>query len=66
MGIHHTYKTQRGERSLKKQLKQSQRLEKSQRRKQIKQKQKSSDTYVAEPNEVITMELLTNPEINKK
>ena len=64
MGIHHTYKSQRGERSLRKQAKQEQLQRKAQQRKRDKQQEKNSDVYVVPDNEVVTLETLTNP--NKK
>ena len=64
MGIHHTYKSQRGERSLRKQAKQEQLQRKAQQRKRNKQQEKNSNVYVVPDNEVVTLETLTNP--NKK
>ena len=64
MGIHHTYKSQRGERSLRKQAKQEQLQRKAQQRKRDKQQENNSDVYVVPENEVVTLETLTNP--NKK
>ena len=64
MGIHHTYKSQRGERSLRKQAKQEELQRKAQQRKQQKQQQKESNVYVAPVDEIITLDTLTNP--NKK
>ena len=64
MGIHHTYKSQRGERSLRKQAKQEQLQRKAQQRKRHRQQENNSDVYVVPENEVVTLETLTNP--NKK
>lgn len=64
MGIHHTYKSQRGERSLRKQAKQAELQRKAQQRKLKKQSQFNSDVYVVPDNEVVTLDTLTNP--NKK
>lgn len=61
MGIHHTYKSQRGERSLKKQQKQARLDRRARERKIKKQQQQDNDTYVAAPDEIITLDLLTNP-----
>ena len=61
MGIHHTYKSQRGERSLRKQAKQEQLQRKAQQRKLKKQSQSNSDVYVVPENEVVTLDTLTNP-----
>ena len=64
MGIHHTYKSQRGERSLRKQAKQEELNRKAQQRKQQKQSSTDSNVYVVPENEVVTLDTLTNP--NKK
>ena len=61
MGIHHTYKSQRGERSLRKQAKQEELKRKAQQRKHQKQSQSNSDVYVVPENEVVTLDTLTNP-----
>ena len=61
MGIHHTYKSQRGERSLRKQAKQAELKRKAQQRKLEKQSQSNSDVYVVPANEVVTLDTLTNP-----
>ena len=61
MGIHHTYKSQRGERSLRKQAKQEQLQRKAQQRKLDKQSQSNSGVYVVPENEVVTLDTLTNP-----
>lgn len=63
MGIHHTYKSQRGERSLRKQAKQAELQRRAKQRKEQKQP-KESDVYVVPTDEVVTLETLTNP--NKK
>ena len=65
MGIHHTYKSQRGERSLQKQQKQEERKRKAkQRQRQRSQNNVQGDVYVVPENEVLTLDALTNP--NKK
>lgn len=64
MGIHHTYKSQRGERSLRKQAKQEELQRKAQDRKKQKQQQENSEMYVVPTDEIVTLETLTNP--NKK
>lgn len=61
MGIHHTYKSQRGERSLRKQAKQEELRRKSRQRKQEKKINSSSDTYVVPENEIVTLDILTRP-----
>jgi hypothetical protein len=65
MGIHHTYKSQRGERSLQKQQKQEELQRRAQQRqRQKKQQTKHTDVYVVPENEIVTLDTLTNP--NKK
>ena len=61
MGIHHTYKSQAGERALKKQGKQLERQRRSRNRKILKQQQENKSNYKVPVNTVITMDLLTNP-----
>lgn len=61
MGIHHTYKSQRGERSLRKQAKQAELQRKAQRRKQQKQANNDSKVYVVPEDEIVTLETLTTP-----
>ena len=61
MGIHHTYKSQRGERSLRKQARQAELQRKAQQRKQQKQLESDSEVYVVPENEVVTLDTLTNP-----
>ncbi len=63
MGIHYTYKAQRGERSLKKQQKQEERQRRSNARKIKKQLDKENNQTLTFPeNEVITLDHLTNPD----
>jgi len=62
MGIHHTYKSNRGERSLAKRQKQEELHNRSSQRKKIIQQQKEADVYVVPENEVVTLDTLTNPE----
>jgi hypothetical protein len=64
MGIHHTYKSQRGERSLRKQAKQAELQRKAQQRKQQKQLDCNDKVYVVPDHEIVTLDTLTNP--NKK
>ena len=62
MGIHHTYKAQRGERSAKKQAKQMDRQRRSRNRKILKQQQEpNNNTLVLKPNETLTLDMLTDP-----
>lgn len=61
MGIHHTYKSQRGERSLRKQAKQEELQRKAELRKKQKQKEKHSSVYVMPEDQVLTLDILTNP-----
>ena len=61
MGIHHTYKSQAGERALKKQGKQLERQRRSQNRKILKQQKEKSGNSPVSVNTTITMDLLTNP-----
>ena len=65
MGIHHTYKSNRGERSLAKQQKQEELRRRAQRRQQQKQKIKADDVYVVPEDEVVTLDILTNPNKTK-
>ena len=66
MGIHHTYKSQAGERALKKQEKQMERQRRSRNRKVLKQQQENKSNYKVPVNTVITMDLLTGPKKNGK
>jgi hypothetical protein len=61
MGIHHTYKSNRGERSLAKQQKQAELRRRAQQRQKQKQKVKEEDVYVVPTDEVVTLDILTNP-----
>jgi hypothetical protein len=61
MGIHHTYKSNRGERSLAKQQKQEELRRRAQQRQKQKQKVKEEDVYVVPNDEVVTLDILTNP-----
>jgi hypothetical protein len=62
MGIHHTYKSQRGERAERKQAKQDALQEKSNARKARKKSEEQNDTIVVPENQIITLDFLTNPE----
>ena len=68
MGIHYTYKSQSGERNLRKQQKQEELRRRSEERKQSKeqaQAQAPVDVYVVPDNEVVTLDHLTNPDLKK-
>ena len=66
MGIHYTYKSQSGERNLRKQQKQDQLRRRSDQRKQSrKQPETDTDVYVVPSNEVVTLDHLTNPDLKK-
>lgn len=62
MGIHYTYKSTRGEKDLQKRQKQKELQRRSNQRKKIKQQQKESDVYVVPENEIVTLDILTNPD----
>ena len=66
MGIHHTYKSQAGERALKKQEKQMDRQRRSRNRKILRQQQKKENTFSVPVNTCITMDMLTDPNKNDK
>ena len=66
MGIHHTYKSQAGERALKKQSKQLERQRRSRNRKILKQQQQNKSNFSVPVNTTITMDLLTDPNKNGK
>ena len=67
MGIHYTYKAQKGERSLKRQKKQMDRQQRSRNRKILKQQHKPDDNMlVLKPNETLTLDMLTDPKRNGK
>ena len=62
MGIHYTYKAQKGERSLKRQKKQMDRQRHSRNRKILKQQHEpDNNTLVLNPNETLTLDMLTDP-----
>ena len=66
MGIHYTYKSQSGERNLRKQQKQDQLRSRSDQRKQSREQTKpTTDVYVVPDNEVVTLDHLTNPDLKK-
>ena len=68
MGIHYTYKSQSGERNLRKQQKQEELRRRSDGRKQSRdqeQTQAQKDVYVVPGNEVVTLDHLTNPDLKK-
>lgn len=66
MGIHYTYKSQSGERNLRKQQKQEELRRRSDQRKQANaQTEPNTDVYVVPDNEVVTLDHLTNPELKK-
>ena len=66
MGIHYTYKAQKGERSLKRQKKQMDRQRHSRNRKLLKQHEPDNNTLVLKPNETLTLDMLTDPKRNGK
>ena len=66
MGIHYTYKSQSGERNLRKQQKQDRLRSRSDERKQSReQSEPATDVYVVPANEVVTLDHLTNPDLEK-
>jgi len=66
MGIHYTYKSQSGERNLRRQQKQDQLRSRSDERKQSReQSEPATDVYVVPANEVVTLDRLTNPDLKK-
>ena len=67
MGIHYTYKSQSGERNLRKQQKQEELRRRSDQRKQSKEQPNKDDknVYVVPDKEVVTLEHLTNPDLKK-
>jgi hypothetical protein len=66
MGIHHTYKSNRGERSLAKQQKQAELRRRARDRQQQQQQQKEDGAvYVVPTNEVVTLDTLTRPKNTK-
>jgi hypothetical protein len=66
MGIHYTYKSQSGERNLRRQQKQEELRRRSDQRKKSKEKVESTtDVYVVPDNEVVTLDHLTNPDLKK-
>jgi len=66
MGIHYTYKSQSGERNLRKQQKQEELRRRSEQRKQSKEQTKvEPDVCVVPENEVVTLDHLTNPDLKK-
>ena len=66
MGIHYTYKSQSGERNLRKQQKQDQLRRRSDERKQSKEQiEPTTDIYVVPDDEVVTLDHLTNPDLKK-
>jgi len=62
MGIHHTYKSNRGERSLAKQQKQEKLQRRSNQRKEKKQQQIENELYIVPENEIVTLDILTDPD----
>ena len=66
MGIHYTYKSQSGERNLRRQQKQDQLRRRSDERKQSKEQiEPTTDIYVVPDDEVVTLDHLTNPDLKK-
>ena len=66
MGIHHTYKSQAGERALKKQSKQLELQRRSRNRQLLKQQQTNNDSYVVPDGVTLTLDMITNPNRNGK
>ena len=66
MGIHHTYKSQAGERKAKKQAKQMERQRLSRNRQLLKQQQANNDSYVVPDGVTLTLDMITNPNRNGK
>lgn len=66
MGIHHTYKSQAGERALKKHGKQLERQRRSRNRKLLKQQKENNGNFSVPVNTCITMDMLTDPKRNGK
>ena len=68
MGIHYTYKSQSGERNLRRQQKQEELRRRSDQRKQSREQTAPTtdvDVYVVADNEVVTLDHLTNPDLKK-
>ncbi len=66
MGIHYTYKSQSGERNLRRQQKQDQLRRRSDGRRQSREHtEPTTDVYVVADNEVVTLDHLTNPDLKK-
>jgi hypothetical protein len=66
MGIHYTYKSQSGERNLRKQQKQEELRRRSDQRKQSQEQiVPATDIYVVPDNEVVTLDHLTNPDLKR-
>ena len=65
MGIHHTYKSNRGERSLVKQQKQAELRQRVDSRRQRQTQQGDGSVYVVPDDEVVTLDTLTNPNKSK-
>ena len=63
MGIHYTYKAQKGERLAKKQAKQEERQRKSRNRKVLRQEE-NKNNFSVPVNTCITMDMLTDPKRN--
>ena len=66
MGIHHTYKSQAGERKAKKQAKQMERQRLSRNRQLLKQQQTNNDSYVVPDGVTLTLDMITTPNRNGK
>jgi len=62
MGIHYTYKSNSGERDLQKKQKQEELRRRSSQRKKLKQQQREENVYVVPENEIVTLDILTNPD----
>ena len=66
MGIHHTYKAQRGEREAKKQAKQMERQRRSRNRQLLKKQEVNNDSYVVPEGVTLTLDMITDPTKNGK
>ena len=61
MGIHHTYKAQRGERD-----KQMERQRRSRNRQLLKKQEVNNDSYVVPEGVTLTLDMITDPTKNGK
>ena len=66
MGIHYTYKAQKGERLAKKQAKQLERQRRSRNRQLLKKQEVNNDSYVVPEGVTLTLDMITDPTKNGK